>query len=273
MGKAADWYCGHCHHGPMNLVLEAHCTECARARDTYAILPQFTGQSSPGSSASFGTAHRSSIAIAGKADISSAQPTSQGTSPKSGSPIDIGHDVRPEKMSASLTKISKHVHGPSERKSPLEEPANETQSQRKPDKSAITEDKISISEDTYEQWIADGILRDDSGDTKLSDDVEPKYVHESSSDPESDLDSVLGPLTEPRTGDRSSDDLDTSEQTRTKFDRRPLLPPVIYMLLVRVCDFVTRVFEPNPLPGRRRVRWRCVSYSRHVLLMQNCLFT
>ena len=78
--------------------------------------------------------------------------------------------------------------------------------------------KIPIREHTYEQWIAKSILRDDSGDTKLSDDVEPKYVHESSSDPESDLDSVLGPLAEPRTGDRSSDDLDTNEQTRTKFN-------------------------------------------------------
>ena len=128
----------------------------------------------------------------------------------SGSPINIRHDVTREETSTSLSKRSEHAHGPWERKFPLEEPDDELQ------------DRI------YEQWIVDGILRDDSGDTRLSDDVEPKQVHGPSSDPESDLDSLLGPLTEPRTGDRSSDDLDTSEQIRTKINKGPLLPPVIY---------------------------------------------
>ena len=222
--------------------------------------------------------HRKSIATAiersaGKADISSAQPTSEGASPKSQSSVNFRRGVTPEETSISLSKISKHAHGPSERASFSEKPVDQTQNPTNPDKSTITDNKIPFREDTYEQRIADGILRDVYGDTKLSDDFEPKYVHEPSSDPESDLDSVLEPLTKPRTGDRSSDDLDTSEQTITKLNRGPLLPPVIHMLLVRVCGIVTRVFEPNPLPGRRRIRWRCVSCSRHVLFMQNCLFT
>ncbi len=226
----------------MNLVFETHCSKCGRARDLYsfASLHEFTGQSSQGSSASFGAAH---------------QPTSEGASPKSGSPINIRHDVTPEETSTSLSKISKHAHGPWERKFPLEEPVDETQ------------------DHTYEQWIVDGILRDDSGDTRLSDDVEPKRVHGPSSDPESDLDASLGPSIKPRTDDGSSNDPDTSEQTRTKIYKGPLLPPVIYMLLVRVCGIVTRLFEPNPLPGRTRIRWRCVSYSRYVLLTRKCLFT
>ena len=108
--------------------------------------------------------------------------------------------------------------------------------------------------------------------TELSDDVEPKRVHGPSSDPESDLDARPGPIIKPRTGDCSSDDPETSEQTRTKINKGPFLPPVIYMLLVRVCGIVTRLFEPSPLPGRTRIRWRCVSYSRLLILMQKCVF-
>ena len=198
---------------------------------------------------------------------------SEGASPKSEYPINIRHDVTPEETSISLSRISKHAHGPLEREFSLEEPVDSAQDHEEPDKSAITADDISIREDTYEQWLADDILRDISRDTGVSDDVETKPVHGPSSDPESDLDSLLGPVIEPRTGDRSSDDPDTSEQTKAKLNRGPLLPPVIFMLLVRVCGIVTRLFEPNPLPGRTRIRWKCVSYSRYVLFMQIYVFT
>ena len=223
-------------------------------------MHQSTGQGSKGRSASSGAAHRSSIATAnfsrsaGKADISSAQPTSEGASPKSGSRMYFRDEATPEDTSTSLSSISKHAHGPWERNFPLEEPVDETQ------------------DHTYEQWIVDGILRDDSGDTELSDDVEPKRVHGPSSDPESDLDARPGPLIKPRTGDCSSDDPETSEQTRTKINKGPFWPPVIYMLLVRVCGIVTRFVEPSPLPGRTRIRWRCVSYSRLLILMHTCVF-
>ena len=264
----------------MDLDLYEHCKFCFRARDPYSDPPvhQSTGQRSQEGSASFSAASRSKATAglgrsAAKVDISSALPTSEGASPKSGSPINIRHDVTPEETSISLSKVSKHAHGPSKRELPLEEPVDEAQNHKEPDKSAIPADEISIPEDTYEQWIADDILRDISGDTGVSDDVGPERVRGFSSDPESDLDSLLGPLLEPSTGDRSSDDSDTSEQTRTKLNRGHLLPAIIYMLLVRVCGIVTRLFEPNPLPGRTRIRWRCVSYSRYVLLMQKCLFT
>ena len=200
--------------------IDTHCTNCGRARDTYSgpLLPQFAGDRRRGGSASFGEVHHSSIASAnfersaGKADISSAQPTSEGASAKSQSSFNIRRNVTPEETSISLSKISKHAHGPSERASFSEEPIDQTQNPTKPNKSAITADENPIREDTYEQWIAADFLRDDSGDTRLSDDVEPKCVHEPSSDPESDLDGVLGPLTEPRAGDRSSADPDTSEE-------------------------------------------------------------
>ena len=117
------------------------------------------------------------------------------------------------------------------------------------------------------------VVRDISGDTRVSDDVEPKRGHGSSLDPESDLDSLLEPLIEPRIGDPGSDAPDTSEQTRATPNRGSLLPPVIYMLFVRVCGMVTRLFERNPLPRRTRIRWRCVSYSRYVLLTEKHLFT
>ncbi len=144
---------------------------------------------------------------------------------------------------------------------------------KKPDKSTITGDEISIREDTYDPWLADDLLRDDSGDTIPSDDDEQERLHGPSLDPESDLGSLLRPLIEPRTGDRSSDDPDTSEESRTKIHKGLLLPSVIYMLLVRVCSIVTRHFEPNPLVGRTRIRWRCVSCSQYFLLIQKCLFT
>ena len=126
--------------------------------ETLRHMHQSTGQGSKGRSASSGAAHRSSIATAnfsrsaGKADISSAQPKSEGASPKSGSPINIRDDVTPEDTSTSLSKISKHAHGPGERSFPLEKPVEE------------------IQDHTYEQWIVDGILRDDSGERKYCSD-------------------------------------------------------------------------------------------------------
>ena len=249
----------------MNPALYEHCKFCFRARDAYSdpSVHQTRGQRSQGTSASSSAARRSKATAdfrkpAGRIDINS---------------IDIGHDVTPEETSISLSKISDHVHGPSERESALEKPIDEARNRKEPDKDVVAADETSILEDTYEQWIADDILRDTSGDERVSDDVEPKSVHETSSDPESDLDSLLEPLIEPRTGDRRSDAPDTGDQTRAKLDRGCLLPPIIYMLFIRVCGIVTRIFEPNPLPGRTRIRWRCVSFSRYVLLLRKRLFT
>ena len=259
----------------MNLDLYQSCIFCFRVRDAYSDPPvhQFAGQANQGTSASFSAAHRSKATddlgrSAGKVNTSSARSTSEGASPKSGSSIDIGHDVTPEETFISLAKTSKHAHGPSFRELPLVEPVDEARNHKESDKSAITADEIPIREDTYEQWIADNLLRDIPEDTRVTDDVGSKRVSGPSSDPKSDLNSLLGPLTEPRSGDRNSDDPNTSEQTRPKFNRGPLLPSVIYMPFVRVCGIVTRLFEPSPLPGRRRIRWRCVSYCRYVLLMQ-----
>ena len=259
----------------MNVDLYQACIFCSRPRDAYSdpSLYSSLGRRSQESSTSFSVAHRSKASAgfgnpAGKVDISSARHTSEGVSPKSGSPINSRPDVTHEETSTSLSEISKYAHRRAERELPIEEPVDETQNHRKSEKSAITGDEISIPEDTYEQWIAADILRDDYGDTRLSDDVEQEYVDGPPSDPESDFDSFLRSLTEPRTDDHSSDDSDRSERTKTKPNRGPLLPPVIYMLLLRVCGLVTRLFEPNPLPGRTRIRWRCVSCSRYVLLMQ-----
>ena len=107
-------------------------------------------------------------------------------------------------------------------------------------------------------------MRGDSGDIRLSGNVGQEYVHGHSSDSESNLSSLIGPLIEPRMDDRSSDDSVASEKSRRKIHRGFLLPPVIYMLLVRVCGIVIRLFEPNPLPGTTRIRWRCVSHSQYV---------
>ena len=122
----------------------------------------------------------------------------------------------------------------------------------------IAEEKL------YKQCTADDVLSDISENTEVSG---PSW------DPESDLDSLGGPLREPETGDRSSDNPDTSERPRAKPKRGLLVPRVICMLLVRICGIVTRLFQPNPLPGKTRIRWRCVSYSRYVLLIQKYLLT
>ena len=265
----------------MNPDLYKHCKFCFRARDAYSDLTvhqarEQRSQWDYGSSSA--TRHSKATAgfgrSAGKIDISSAQTTSEGASPKSGSLIDIGHDVTPEETSISLSKISKHAHVPSERELALEKPIDEPRKRKEPDTGAVTADETSILEDIYEQWTADDVWRDTSGDTRLGGEVEPKPVNKPSADSESDLDSLLGPLIEPRTGDSSSDDQDTSEQIiRTKLNRGTLLPPVIYLVLVRAYGIITRLFEPNPLPGRTRIRWGCVSYSRWVQLMQRFFFT
>ena len=259
----------------MNVVLDRFCAFCFRLRDTYSNPPlhQFTyTQRSQGSSASFGTTSYSTTAASSgrstnKAAISKARPTSEGASQESGSPIRIRHHVTSEESSISLPKTSKHAHGPLERELSLEKPVDETQNYKKPDKSAITGNEIPIREYTYEQWIADRILRDVSGDTRPSDDVEQGSVHES------DLDSLFESLIQPKTSDRSSDDAETSDETRTKTNNGPSLPSVLYMLLLRVCGIVTRLLEPNPLPGRTRIRWRCVSHSRYITLIKRHLFT
>lgn len=263
----------------MNVDLYQACIFCSRARDAYSDPSLYSSliRRSQESSASFSVAHRSKTSAgfgspASKVDISSARQTSEGTSPKSGSPINSRPDVTHEETSTPLSKISKYADRRAERELPIEEPVDETQNHRKSDKSAITGDEISIPEDTYEQWLTADILRDDYEDTQLSDDVEQEYINGPPSDSESDFDSFLRSLIEPRTGDHSSDDPDRSEQTKTKLNIGPLLPPVIYMLLLRVCGMVTRLFEPNPLPGRTRIRWRCVSCSRYVLLTQKCFF-
>ena len=111
--------------------------------------------------------------------------------------------------------------------------------------------------------MVDDALRDISEDTEASG---PTW------DAESDLDSLRGPLLEPEPGERSSDNRDTSERTRARLKRGLLVPPIVYMLLVRVYGIVIRLFEPNPLPGKTRVRWRCVSYSRYALLIRKELF-
>ena len=256
----------------MNVGLDYYCVHCFRARDFYSTppLPRLYEQSRQWGSTSYGTAGLGRSA--GKADIDRALPTSEGASQKSGSPVHIRHDVTPEESSISLSKIAKHAHGQSERELSLKVPVDETQNHKESDKSAIAGDEISIPEVTYEQWIAADILRDDYGDTRATDDVEQGYIDGPPSDPESDFDSFLRSLTEPRNGEHSSGNPARSEQTKTKVNRGSLLPPVIYMLLVRVCGLVTRLFEPNPLPGRTRIRWRCVSCSRYVLLMQKWLF-
>ena len=265
----------------MTVGLYTHCIYCGQKRDFYSHspppAPRFGGQRSQGSSASYSTARRGKRAAsvgrsAGKVDISSAQSTSDGASPKSGSPINIRYDVTPGETPISLSKISKHAHGPSEPGLPSNEPGDEAQYHRGSEKSAITADEFSIREDTYEQWIADDLLRHTPEDTRVSDDVEPQRGHGSSSNPESDLDSLGGPLAGPRTSDRSADDPVTSKQLRRKTNNIPLLPPVIDMLLVQACGIVTRLFEASPLPGRTRIRWRCVRYPSYVLLMQKRLF-
>ena len=146
----------------MEWILETHCNNCGRTRDAYSRppLPQLRGHRSQGSSASFSAARHSKVTAsvgrsAGKVDISSAYSTSEGASPKSGSPINIRHDVTPERTSISISKISKHANGPSERELPLEEPIDETQYQKESEKRTITADEIPFREDTYEPWIAD----------------------------------------------------------------------------------------------------------------------
>ena len=131
----------------MEWILKTHCTNCGRKRVACSLppSPQATGGRSQGSSASLGEVHRSSIATAnfersaGKADISSAQPTSEGASPKTQSSVNIRRGVTPEETSISLSKTSKHAHGPSERASFSEKPVDQTQNPTKPDKSAITD--------------------------------------------------------------------------------------------------------------------------------------
>ena len=247
----------------MLVSLEVHCSNCFRVRDVYSIQfptprpPPFRGQRRQGaagpSKATAGLGRS-----AGKVDVSSARPTSEGVSRKSGSPTDSRHDVTPEETSISLLKRSKHAHRPSEPEFPLGLSFDdEAQNNRELDKSAITADEISVSENIYD------VLRD------ISEDIE---VSGPSSDAESDLDSLRGTLLEPETGYRSSDNPEASERSRAKLKRGLLVPPVIYMLLVRVCGIVTRLFEPNPLPGKTRIRWRCVSYSRYVLLIHKCFF-
>ena len=226
----------------MTVGLNTHCIYCDRIRDIYLRSPPtppcFRGQRSQGSSASYSAARRGKATASvgrssGKVDISSVQSTSDGASPKSGSPINICHDVTPEETPISVSKISKRAHGPSKRGLPLEEPVDEAPYHQGPETSAITADEFSIREDTYEQWIADDVLRHSSEDTRVSDDGEPQRGHGSSSDPESGLDILRGPLIRPRTSDRSSDDPVTSMQIRRKITMRSLLPPVIDMLLVR----------------------------------------
>ena len=257
----------------MRVALENACYNCARRRDALSIPPPsppwsplFRGRSRQEGSTSYRATPLGRSA--GEVDISSARLASEGVSPKSASPTDSRHDETPEETSLSLSEGSKHAHRPSEPELPLELPVDGAQDNREQDKSAITADEISIREDNHEQWIADDvskdIFKDISGDAKVNGDVP-------SADPESERDSLCGPLGEPSNGDRSSDDPNKSEQTRTKLSRGPLLPPVLFMLLVKVCGIVTRLFEPNPLPGRTRIRWRCVSYSRYASLMQKYL--
>ena len=276
-----DWFCRNCYGGPMIVGLHTHCIYCGRIRDIYLCPPppppQSRGQRSQGSSASHGAARRGKATasvgkFATKVDISSSQSTSDGSSAKSGSPINIHHDVTPEETPISLSKVSKHAHGPSDRRSLSKEPVDEAQYHKGSEKSAIRADEFSIREGAYEQWIADDVLRNNSEDTRVNDDVEPQRGHDSSSDPESDLDFLGGPLVGPRTSDRSSEDPVTSKQIRRKINKRPLSPPVIDMLLVRACGIVARLFEANPLPGRTRIRWRCVRYPSYVLLIQKYLF-
>lgn len=252
----------------MTVGLDIFCYSCFRRRDACSDPPPppphpFRGPTRHGSSLSIGAASPSKATArlgrsAGEADISSAPPTLEGVSPNSGSPTNSRHNVTPEETSLSLLGKSMHTHRPLEPESPLKAPVDEAQNNREPDKSAITADEISIPAKLYEQWTADDILRDISGDTEVSG---PSW------DPESDLDSLRGPLPEPETGDCRSDNPDTSERTRALLKRGLLVPLLIYMLLVRVCGIVTRLFEQNPLPGRTRVRWRCVSYSSYVLLI------
>ena len=273
--REAVWYCENCNEGPMNTDVHQACIFCSRPRTTYSTV-EFLGSEeeiSQPSSAPFAAAHlitatAGSGRSAGKADIGRAQPTSEGASQKSGSPIDIRHDSTHEESSISLWKVAEHAQGPSEHEVTSGKPVEETKNHREPDKGAITGDAISISDDIYEQWIADDILSEDSGDTVLNDDVEQKHVQGPSSDfgsdldslcSENDLDSLGGPLIEVETNDCSSDDSDTSEGSRAMISRGFLLPPLIYMLLVRVCGIIARLFEPNPLSGRKRIRWTCVS--------------
>ena len=153
-----QWFCGHCRGGPMTIGLDQYCVNCLRARDAYSDPPpsRFREQRSQGSSTSFEAAHPGKAAAdlgrsAGKVDISSAQSTSEGASPKSGSLIDSRHNVTPEERFISLSKISKHAHGPPERELPFEEPVDQAQHHKKSKKkSGITTDEISIREDTYE---------------------------------------------------------------------------------------------------------------------------
>ena len=273
--REAFWFCGNCHEGPMNTVLHQACISCSRQRNTYSTVQFLDSEEeiSQLSSAPFAAAHlitatAGSGRSAGKADIGRAPPTSEGASQKSGFPIGIRHDSMPEESSTSLWEAAEHVQGPSEHEVQSGKPVDETKNHREPDKVAITGDVISIIDDIYEQWNADDILREDSEDTEVSDDVEQKHVQGPSSVSgsdldslcsESDLDSLGEPLIEAETSDCSSDDSDTSEESRTTIRRGFLLPPLIYMQLVRVCGTVVRLFEPNPLPGRNRIRWKCVS--------------
>ena len=263
----------------MSVALHPACIFCSRPRDAYSNPLYYSSpiRSSQESSASFSVAHHDEASAgfgssAGKVDIRSARHTSEGASPKSGSPIGSLPDAAREETSTSLPKISKYAPQRAERDLLIEGSGDETQNHRTSDKSAIVRDEISIPEDTYEQWIAADILRDEYRDTRPSDDVEQEYIDGPPSDPESDFDGFLRSLTEPRTGEHSSDDPARSERNKIKLNRGSLLPPFVYMPLVRVSGMVTRLFEPNPLPGRTRIRWRCVSCSRYVLLMQEYCF-
>ena len=142
----------------MTVGLDYFCVSCGRKRDLYSNPPPppFGGQRGHGSSASFGAAGPSRATAglgksAGEVEISSARPTSEGVSPKSGSPTNGLHDVTPEETSISLLERSRNAHRPSEPELPVEVPVDEAQNSREPDKSAITADEISIPEKSYEE--------------------------------------------------------------------------------------------------------------------------
>ena len=251
----------------MRVGLDYYCVNCSIRRDAYSNPPPPSlDQSRQGGSTSYGTAglERS----AGKADIGRALPMPERASQKSGFAVHAWHELTPEESHPPFLTVSEHAHGPWEHEVPSKKPVDETKHHRAPDKGAIAGDEVSISEDIYEQGAADDSLREGSGDTELSDDVELSHVRGPSSDPgsdldslcsESDLDSLDGPLIEVENGDCIPDISDTSEKSRMTIRRGVLLPPLIYMLLLRVCGIAARLLEPNPLPGRRRIRWTCVS--------------
>ena len=103
------WYCGRCHFGPMTIGSDHYCFHCARAMD-------------PPPPPSIASSGRS----ANKADISKAQPTSEGASQKSGIPVHTRRDVTPKESSVSLSKIAKHAGGAFESELPLGDPVDET---------------------------------------------------------------------------------------------------------------------------------------------------